>query len=90
VVVDVSGVVLHQQGGASVTHPSTGVYNVDFGTDVSACGYFGQNGDDGTGPVGLVRMHASGSNPDVVVVNTFRVSSSQVLDDYPFNLSVFC
>lgn len=72
------------------THtPASGVYEVDFSANVSACAYVATLGDVGTAspPLGMVGV-AGAANPDGVTVQTLDIAGTPT--DEPFHLTVTC
>ena len=77
-------------GPVAVVHTaSTGIYEVDFGKDVSACAYTATLGDTGTAtpPIGMIGVATDG-DADGVTVQTFDKTGTAV--DAPFHVYVSC
>jgi hypothetical protein len=77
--------------GSSSTHLSTGVYEVDFPTDVSACVYTATIGTSpATSQVGpaIVTVTPRAGNPEGIFVATFSLNGTAA--DNPFNIQVQC
>jgi hypothetical protein len=73
-----------------VTHTAgTGLYEVDFSENVSACAYVVTLGDTGTAtpPVGIVGVSGA-TNPDGVTIQTSDIAGAPT--DEPFHLAVTC
>jgi len=73
-----------------VTHTAgTGLYEVDFSTDVSGCAYVATLGDTASGapPLGVVGISGA-SNTDGVTIQTADLAGAPT--DEPFHLSVSC
>ena len=92
-VVDSTGAVVRSSGApgsVTATATATGVYQVTFSKDVSACAYVASLGDtsDATPPIGFVGVAGTTSLPDVVTVQT--TDETGTLADEPFHLYVSC
>jgi hypothetical protein len=77
-------------GPVAVVHTaSTGLYEVDFGKDVTGCAYTATLGDTGTStpPIGFVGVATDGDADGVTVLTTNNLG---VLADEPFHLYVSC
>jgi len=72
------------------THTAaTGLYEVDFSANVSACAYVATLGDTGTAtpPVGVIGVSGA-VNPDGVTIQTSNLTGTPT--DEPFHLTVTC
>ena len=77
-------------GPVAVTHTAgTGLYEVDFGKDVTSCAYTATLGDTGTStpPIGMVGVATDGDTDGVTVQTTNNLGA---LTDEPFHLYVSC
>ncbi len=94
-----SGFIARQSGGITVTRLRTGVYNVDFGHDVSHCAVTGSVDDPGARNSGIdppaggvISFTESGNNfgplPNIVLVGTHNTAG--VLADGDFSIRVDC
>jgi hypothetical protein len=68
-----------------ITRAAVGVYNVDLGTDVSACQRVGSV----SGTTAQIATVAQGATPNVITVRTFAVPGGAA-DDAAFQLLVAC
>jgi hypothetical protein len=87
---DGGGNLSRSSGGISVAHPSTGVYDIDFGsTNISGCAWIASIGDpsSGSGTPGYTRTRLGGAN-DTVVLQTYQ--SGATLANLPWHLAVLC
>ena len=68
----------------------TGLYEVDFPADVSACAYTATLGDTGTAPppLGMVGVSSATATPSGVTVQTTDTTGTAT--DEPFHLTVTC
>jgi len=72
------------------THtPATGLYEVDFSENVSACAFVATLGDTGTAtpPLGMVGV-SSAANTSGVTIQTLDIAGTPT--DEPFHLTVTC
>ena len=95
-----AGFIVRQSGGITVTHLRTGVYNVDFGHNVSHCAIMGSVDDPGArnssidppGPA-FISFTESGNNsgplPNIVLVGT-RNADAVLADGIHFSIHADC
>jgi hypothetical protein len=89
-VVSASGAVSHQAGVQGVNKISTGIYQVVFSQDVSACAYETTlGGQTNTFAVGFATNTRDPLNASTVDVKTFAKDGTTATDE-PFHLTVTC
>jgi hypothetical protein len=90
--VQASGFLINSSGGISATHVGTansGIYQVDFGRNVSLCAAVATLGSDTTGITdGEVNVADTAGNVEAVTVDTN--TSNNTPADRPFRLIVLC
>lgn len=75
----------------TATHISTGTYEVDFKTGITACAYngtIGLSGTSGASVPGLITVVGRAGNPKGIFVQTFNATGA--LTDLGFHIEVAC
>jgi hypothetical protein len=90
-VVKEDGNLIRSSGFLSVTHPSTGTFEVKANQAITNCAWVASNGDDttGLGPYAYTRTHRKSGTTDTIVVEVVQGSSGS-LTNLPFHLVVTC
>jgi hypothetical protein len=90
-VVDADGTLARGRGATGTVHTDTGIYEVDFKKDVSACGYtatIGMSGEAGGSPPGTVTVVGRSGTPNGVYIQTFNQKGHAA--DLGFHLILAC
>jgi hypothetical protein len=90
-VVDANGALARGRGATGTVHNNTGIYEVDFAKDVTACGYtaaIGLSTTTGGSDPGTVAVAGRSGTPDGVYVQTFDRKGHAA--DLGFHLIVTC
>lgn len=88
---DANGNLIRSNRAKSITHVSTGLYEVKFKTDMTGCSYVATIADPGANLVsnpGLAFTASSPDSADAVSVETTDLSGNPV--DFPFQLQTTC
>jgi|tagenome__1003787_1003787.scaffolds.fasta_scaffold20604183_1 hypothetical protein len=88
--VNTDGTLANSSGGVTATRISAGVYDVDFGINISNCAFTATQGEAGAGGAGGAIMGATdrAGNPEAAFVTTR--SNANALTDHAFQLVVVC
>jgi hypothetical protein len=93
-VIDTDASVERSSGGVAGTQSGTGLYNVDFNTNISQCAYTATIGSAGTSAPnrGFLHVYLRSGFTDQVRVETFDAvhPSGGNPSDRPFHLTVTC
>jgi hypothetical protein len=90
-VVDADGTLERGRGATGIVHVNTGIYEVDFTKDVTACGYtatIGLSGDTGASDPGTVAVVGRSGTPKGVYIQTFDKKGHPL--DLGFHLILAC
>jgi hypothetical protein len=82
-----AGTIYKGAGTASATHPSTGIYEVNFNTSIRNCGYLATAGDSGAIMQTIGSERYAGPPEQVRVL---EYNSAGTPTDGGFDLAVFC
>ncbi len=88
VALDADGTLTKNSGATLATKAGTGVYRIDFNTDITNCVYLGTAGQDDGGVSGDYNLYTSRTSTTTVNVVIFDGSNNAI--DLPFYLAVFC
>ncbi len=88
--INANGTVANSSGGVTSSRIALGQYEVDFGRDITLCGFYATQGESGAGgaPGAIMGVADRGGNAEAVFV-TVRTNSN-VSADRAFQLLVVC
>jgi hypothetical protein len=88
VAVDADGTLTKKSGATSASKAGTGVYRVDFNTNITNCVYVATGGQDAGGPFEDYHLYTSRTGTNTVDVEIFDEKNNAF--DRPFYLAVLC